>query len=230
MKLHNIKAAYSIANTLYGVNVGEDEFEDLALHAWQLIGNKHSRLYRYTTCTKNRRIKLPCNAEYIEAVTLSQEDAQLSSNVSDVPTYENSFIEKRNEQDKYNLNPLYAAGMLVSYREEGDDLVFDRDYHSVTILYHGVLVDSEDGLPLVSDKELTAVAAYVAYASMYRQSLVLKNGNILQLAQILKNDWLRACNDARVPAYVSQNEMNDILDVMTRWDRKSYGKSYKKYN
>lgn len=230
MKLHNIKAAYSIANTLYGVNVGEDEFEDLALHAWQLIGNKHSRLYRYTTCTKNRRIKLPCNAEYVEAVTLPQEDAQLSSNVSDVPIYENSYIEKRNEHGKYSLNPLYAAGVLVSYREEGDDLVFDRDYHSVTILYHGVLVDNEDGLPLVSDKELTAVAAYVAYASMYRQSLVLKNGNILQLAQTLKNDWLRACNDARVPAYVSQNEMNDILDVMTRWDRKSYGKSYKKYN
>lgn len=230
MKLNNIKAAYSIANTLYGVNVGEDEFEDLALHAWQLIGNRHTRLYRYTACTKNKRLVLPCNADFIEAVTIPAEDAQVSSNKSDTPLFENTYVEHRAEHDKWNTNSLYVSGKLVSYREEDGELVFDRDYHAVTVLYHGVLVDDEDGLPKVTDKELTAVAAYVAYSSMYKQSLILKNANIMQMAQVLKADWLRACNDARVPAYVSQNEMNDILDVMTRWDRKSYGKSYKKYN
>lgn len=76
----------------------------------------------------------------------------------------------------------------MSYREEDGELVFDRDYPAITVLYHGVLVDDEDGLPKVTDKELTAIAAYVAYSSMYKQALILKNGNILQLAQVLKGD------------------------------------------
>jgi hypothetical protein len=38
---------------------------------------------------------------------------------------------------------------------------------------------------------------------------------------------LRLCNAARVPSYFSQNDMDKILDVKTRWDRKQYGKSFK---
>jgi hypothetical protein len=47
------------------------------------------------------------------------------------------------------------------------------------------------------------------------------------LAQIVKEDWLRGCNAARVPEHMSQNDMNAILDAKTSWNRKSYGKSFK---
>jgi hypothetical protein len=56
--------------------------------------------------------------------------------------------------------------------------------------------------------------------------LVMKDGNTFQLAGALKADWLRACNAARV-RHMTQNEIDDILDVRTRWDRKIYGKSFK---
>ena len=62
---------------------------------------------------------------------------------------------------------------------------------------------------------------------MYKQSLVQKNGNIAQLAATLEARWLRLCNAARSPMYLNQNEMDDVLDAKTRWDRKIYGKSYK---
>jgi hypothetical protein len=55
---------------------------------------------------------------------------------------------------------------------------------------------------------------------------VMKDGNTFQLAAALKADWLRACNAARVRP-MTHNEMDDILDVRTRWDRKFYGKSFK---
>jgi hypothetical protein len=54
----------------------------------------------------------------------------------------------------------------------------------------------------------------------------MKDGNTFQLATALKADWLRACNAARVRP-MTHNEMDDILDVRTRWDRKFYGKSFK---
>jgi hypothetical protein len=47
------------------------------------------------------------------------------------------------------------------------------------------------------------------------------------MAQDLKQQWLFHCDAARVPEYVSQEEMNKILDVVSSWGRKMYGKSYK---
>lgn len=50
------------------------------------------------------------------------------------------------------------------------------------------------------------------------------------MAQAVKQEWLRACSDARVPEHISQNEMNEIFDARTRWDRKQYKKSFKPVN
>jgi hypothetical protein len=35
------------------------------------------------------------------------------------------------------------------------------------------------------------------------------------------------CNAARTPDYLSQNDMDTILDAKVRWDRKQFGKSLK---
>jgi hypothetical protein len=43
----------------------------------------------------------------------------------------------------------------------------------------------------------------------------------------LKQKWDRACLQARTPERMTQNEMDEILDAMTSWDRKKYGISYK---
>ena len=47
------------------------------------------------------------------------------------------------------------------------------------------------------------------------------------MAHELKQQWLFHCDAARVAEYVSQEEMNKILDVQSSWGRKTYGKSYK---
>jgi hypothetical protein len=35
------------------------------------------------------------------------------------------------------------------------------------------------------------------------------------------------CTQARVADHLSQNEVDEILNVSTSWDRKRYGQSYK---
>ena len=47
------------------------------------------------------------------------------------------------------------------------------------------------------------------------------------MAQAIKVQWLAHCNAARVPEYVTQNEMNDLLDVASSHNRKVHGRSYK---
>lgn len=225
IKKNNFKSVYAIANSLYGVSMDENSFEDIALNGWELIGNRQTRLYRYIDNTYDKRIKLPCNVDLIEAVYAGIPDSNHSSPIFSTGNLNNIATESLIENMKTKHHNLYGHNSLIHYRLEGDELVLDKDYDNVVILYHGVIMD-DDGLPYLSDKEVQALALYCAYSDLYKKSLVMRDGNTFQLASALKVDWLRACNAARIRP-MSQNEMNDILDVRTRWDRKQYGKSFK---
>lgn len=102
----------------------------------------------------------------------------------------------------------------------------DRDYKDVLIVYHGVITD-ESGLPLINDKEMRAIALYVAYSNLYKEGLMKKDGNILNVANTMKQDWWKACNAARVTSNMTQNDMDAVLDAKYSYDRKQYGKSFK---
>lgn len=225
MKLFNFKSIYPLANTMYGVNLDEEHAEEIALVGLELIGNKHTRLYRYVTDTIDKRIELPCNVDSIESVHLACVDAHILSPSLSSPNVENIITENWIEGSKKGTSPLYTKGKLVSYREEGDTLVFNSDYNNVTIVYHGIIVDDE-GLPMITNKEMRALAAYLAFSDLYKQGLSRRDAGLLQASAVPKADWLKLCSAARVPEKLSQNDMNDILDVKTSWDRKTYGKSY----
>jgi hypothetical protein len=87
---------------LYGITLPDEEFEEIGLTAWNLIGNKRYRLYRYSACPDSEgKIELPCNADIIEAVTYDFEDWNYVTN--DTPNgdtnsaYVESYIEVRKE-------------------------------------------------------------------------------------------------------------------------------------
>lgn len=226
MQLHNIKTAYGLAESLYGVTPTESQFEDLALNAWELIGTKHTRLHRYVGDTINKTLQLPCNADLIESVHIPILDAQISTPLTDF-NHDAIFIERDIAYDKKLSDPYYQPGKYLRYDQGSGELFFDRDYRNLMVVYHGILLDDEFGLPLINEKEMRAIAAYVAYASLYREGIIKRDSNIIQLANTVKADWLQLCNAARIPDHLSQNDMDAILDVKVRWDRKMYGKSFK---
>ena len=225
MELLNLKSAYSLANTLYDINISEIEFEEIALNAWELIGTKHTRLYKFVTDTQFNEICLPCNCSVIESVTIPISDSQISS-PSELSIANNIFVEQYIDSTAINTDLYYAKGKFLKYKQLGNTLIFDRDFNNVHVLYHGVECD-EEGLPLINDKEMRAIAAYVAYASIYKEGLKKRDGNIIKLAQIINQDWLRLCNAARIPTHFSQNDIDSILDAKLSWSRKTYGKSLK---
>lgn len=186
MNKNNFKSVYGLANSLYGISMDMDTFEDVALNGWELIGNKQTKLHRYITNTENGRIKLPCNVDIIEAVYLPGLVAQESSNAGTVDYY-NLSVEYYNESQREESNPFYNRGHLAKYRIEGDYLVLDKDYDNVTIMYHGVILD-EEGLPYLTDKEVQALAAYIAYVDIYKKSIMKKDGNLVNLANVIKAD------------------------------------------
>ncbi len=226
MKLYNFNTAYTVANNLYGVDPTYDEFEEIGMIAWERIGNKYSYLDFYVTDTKNKIIELPCHVESIESVHLSFTDYQMTSNKSIYNSVNNLITENYIESWKKLNSPFYKKGKLIKYNQVGNALQFSRDYSNVTVVYKRLTVD-EEGLPMLNQKEVDAIAIFVAYSHLFKKGLMTSNPSFINMAQSLKVDWLRKCNAARIPIKFTQNDMDMILDAKVRWDRKTFGKSYK---
>lgn len=223
--------AFTRANDFYGVTMTEDDFENMGMSAWDKIGNKRYRLYRYETEpiedeVGNYYVNIPCNAHIIEAVVADYEDYQKTSNQKEAPDNDSGWKEGYIESRKFNTNSLYISGKYIKYREEGDKLYLADRFSTVRILFKGVITDDE-GLPSLTEGEVDAIAVFCAYMKMYKEALVTRNPNTYQLAENLKVDWLHKCTQARAPEYLNQNEMDEILNASSSWDRKRYGKSFK---
>lgn len=230
MQLNPFHYAMSLMETLYGITMQEDQFEEIALVGWNLIGNKRTRLYRYSTCVSNceEGVQLPCNADILEAVTTDFEEWNYSTNDTPNGDINSAFVESYIEHRKAFKDPLYASGKFIRYERVGDMLYFDRPHGKINILYKGIILD-DDGLPRITDKEAAALATYCAYVSKFKEGLMTNNANIVQLANTLKQQWNVQCDQARVDHYMSQNEWDKVLDAKTSWNRKIHGKSLKVY-
>lgn len=229
--MNKFYSAISLLRELYGIELDEDLFETYGLTAWNKIGNKQTRRYRVKLCPicdpdGGSYIEKPCNLDEIEAITLNGEDAREIDSIRNYAGSVNHPIEQFIESRKHFNDSLYIPGKLVHYYEVNDRIYFTEVLPEVNVLYRGIYMD-EDGLPLLNDKETFAIATYCAYVYFFKKGLQTKDNATIQLAGILKKDWLRACDQARVAEHISQNQMNDILDVMTSWDRKLYNLSYK---
>lgn len=223
MKLFDMRSAYMLASQLYGIEA--DNFEDIALVAWELIGNKHTRLYRFVSDTNhNGELELPCNVDIIKSVHVPIPDA--ATGYFEEFDRDSILIEKYIDKWKNFEDPEYTKGKLIKYIEGNNTLYFAHPYKNVMIVYKGIIADDDSGLPLITEKERQAIAAYIAYASLYKDGIKRKDGNSINISQDLYGKWLRLCNNARVSEYLSDNDLDKILDARTNWNRKAYGRSY----
>ena len=154
------------------------------------------------------------------------EDWNYTSNVKNFGDFNSLNIEHYIEKSKHSIDPLYLSGKLVKYRREGNYIYVTENVELVCVVYHSEQLD-EDDLPLINDKEAIAIADYIAYTVKYKEALRSNNSTVFQIAQTIKSQWLLHCDAARVPEYVSQNEMNDLLEITSSHNRKVHGRSYK---
>lgn len=226
MNTNNFHYIAVLLDQFYGLELEDEELEEMGLIAWEYIGNKNTRLYSYKACPDSENsIQLPCNASSVEAVTTSYEDWRRVTNYSENGDQRSFFIETSIEMDKKYTSPYYISGKTIPYELVGDKLYFQRNYGTLNILYKGIEAD-EDGLPTLTDKEAMAIATYIAYYLKYKEGLKTNNTTIINLATTLENKWSKQCDQARVTK-LSQNDMNQILDVKNSWDRPNYGISFK---
>ena len=230
MQKYPFYSALSLTSDLFGVEMSENQFETWGIVAYQKIGNKESLLKKVTLPVQKDNGKFyvtkPCDFSAVEMITISMEDAQFTSSVIDYPGVYTQPIEEFIEGAKYDQHSLYMSGKMIHYTESGNKIYFNEPYQSINLLYKSYVYDS-DNLPFISEAEMVAIATYCAYCHHYKQGLMTKDHSSVQLAQMLKKDWMKACIDARNPEYLSQNEGQEILDAMTSYDRHLYNKTQK---
>lgn len=186
--LYNLKAAYADVVDLWGVEPDPKSFDDVALAGWEQIGNRHTRLYKYIADTENKELKLPCNVTNIESVHIPLVDANRINNKVDFVDQESILVESYIDAWQQSTNPLNSKGKLVDYQEGDNTLYFSRDYKDVKVVYKGVLVDEEDGLPLINNREMKAIAAFVAWRELFKDGIKKRNADSIKLAQMVERE------------------------------------------
>ena len=231
--MNNFHYTSVLLQQMYGIEMEDVDMEELGLIAWGLIGNKNRKLYKYSTYINpaDNSVTLPCNAldingdSCVELVTTLYEDWNRVTNTTDFGDQNTSFVEQYIEGGKLFQGPYYMPGKVLHYEKVGDKLYFTHNYGKINILYKGILAD-EEGLPELTDKEAAAIATYIAYFVKFKEGLKTNNGDIIKMSQILEAKWLKQCDQARVK-YLSQSDMDAILEVGASWDRKRFGMGYK---
>lgn len=228
--MENFNSIFALLELQYGIEVDDNDAIDTGLIAWQKIGNKNYRLYRFRTTAdpETGEITLPCNCDpdLIEAVTYDFEDWNYTDNLHVNGDYNSAFTEHYIEGRRHFSDDFYQAGKYVKYTKGFGKIYIESPLNiPVTILYKGVEMD-EDDLPYINNKEAEAIACYVAYTNKFKEGWSKNNQQLLQMAQLLEQRWLKLCDAARVRK-LNQNDMNEILDAKSSYNRKYYGKSYK---
>ena len=226
--MNNFKYAITLAQMLYDIDINDmDTLIEIGLIAYNFIGNKNTHLKSEIVDVKNGLVKIPCKADLIEAITCpNEEDWNYTSNIKNYGDIDTLNIEQYIEKSKQNIDPLYISGRLIKYRREGNYIYVNDNIDKVCILYHTEQLDNDD-LPMINDKEAIAIADYIAYTVKYKEAIRTNNSSVFQIAQTIKRSWLIHCDAARVPEYVNQNEMNDLLEITSSHNRKVHGRSYK---
>ena len=174
----------------------------------------------------NGRAKVVGKINY--SVTYRANDEQMNIRGLNVSYPYTVNIENNIEQTKELTSPQYISGRYVKYTQNGNTLYLKDDCRSkvLNLLYYENIVDDND-LPQITYKEALAIATYVAQVGMFKKAIATNNSALMQMSQVLERKTAYYIDQARVPDSISQNEMNEILDVKASYDRKVYGKSYK---
>lgn len=231
MAYRNFNAIYAMANEMYEYEAHPSSFEEVALNAFDRIGNKRTRTYHACLELQSDEngyyVDLPCNCEQIECVTLNWgENWKYTSNLYMEGDWNSMYNENYIESRKMNKHMLYDSGIFAKYERVGDRLYFRQDYRTVHLLYRGQMLD-EDGLPYVTDKEIDAIVAFIMFVKARKDAWRLKSKESMQLAAMAEKDWMRLCDRARTPDHITQNEMDRILDAYTSFNRKRHNWSLK---
>lgn len=250
MALHQTQASFYdfmhgkyLLKRLFGIDLQEDDYIEDAYSVWRDIGNIAAAIHSYeATVGEDMLIVLPCNCEFIESVGTgdynldSDGDLIISYNETSNILNANSFLPDVRIDSTQLLWPiqyskLHPTGGFIDYtvinKNGAKYLQFSPDHigYKVTVIYRGIIAD-DDGNPCITRKEAEAIAYKINYMETQLGAYTgdPEKAKLIQLAKSSSDVKMQA---AKIPEYLSQNFLDELLSAQTRHDRKVFNSSYK---
>jgi hypothetical protein len=189
--------------------------------------------FLYKSTITDFKVDLPCNVYAIESVHFSMPYSfykaylGIERNVLknyDLPDFmDNKTSDEVVEIYEFNKNLINTPlGKKIDFNNENNDaLKFDFNNVEVDIIYIGTVTDKE-GVPMVPYKTLEAICYFMHFldvqADFYRQLAPM------YMKQSAEQDSDNALARARTPDFISDNQMDAILNTMTSFNRKKHNR------
>tara|TARA_R110002012_G_scaffold290252_2_gene483816 strand:+ start:86 stop:859 length:774 start_codon:yes stop_codon:yes gene_type:complete len=231
----------------FDISMGDEDFVENSYPIYRDLGNVATATHSFSQVLLNSSgIKLPCNCEYVEAVSLgavntgSYDDIVITdADTNSITVSSSSSImsdvlnDPRITKNDITKSQLHPKGTLVPYEidSSGCDkvLLFDNSLigESINVIYKAILMD-EDGNPLISMKEADAIAHKMAFMVTQKKYFMDPNNNgISRLLAYIKPESERKAAAAKIPEYLSQNFWDRLLKAKVSMDRKVFYSSSK---
>jgi hypothetical protein len=121
---------------------------------------------------------------------------------------------------KVNSNfPQRANGQFIKFIKKGNVLEFEQNNIEVEVLVSSMPVD-EKGIPLVTDKVVTAMAYFMNLVHVQK---AYYRGKMPQyIFKDAQADYDFYLGEASIPGILSENDVNDILNTLSSFNRHSF--------
>ena len=241
----NIRAGIPIAKTRYGLTIDDYDYIDLAVDFLRDVRHFGATDY-YAVLRSDEQgdVTLPCNLHTIDAVTTDRMgvnkfgDRILYTNDNDMAIHTDNVIEPTDMTvDFMNFyNELYYWPDQTSSTRAGEGYITYRFKDARTInvkapttiivvAYSGLTTDSE-GYPLITRKQANGIAASILLQQTTKKALRGDQAAANMLA-FAKEESGRLKQAASIPEDINDNEIDEILNAKTAFNRKNFGRPSK---
>lgn len=221
----------------YGLSLDTDDYIERAYYVWRDIGNIALAQRTFDVIVPaDGIVTLPSDCEFIESAVTRDVIPGTPRNTTDGKYDMNSGgyrhdvrpdKEVTSAEDSVRASTNYSYGITVNF-EIGDGYIHVTSStmanRPITIRYSAISVGT-DGLPLLNDKEVNAIAGNLALQEAERELFKGIKGAEIKV-QYLKQESDRLFQAAKTPERINDNELDKVLDIKVSWDRKVYGRRY----
>jgi hypothetical protein len=240
----NIRAGVPVMKMTYGLTIDEYDYIDMSIDALRDI--KHFGITEYvifTPVNKEGYANLPCNATIIDAVTTNKmgkkvfKDRVLSE-LEILPDNDDYFVQQEimsslgygiGYTPRPGLVDVRGDGYISYFLTNSKKIKVDERFSgsNICVAYKGISVDPE-GYPLITRKQANALAAIVAKNVMTKRAYRGEKVAIAMLELAMANS-ARLKQAASIPERMTDNDIDQMLDAQTTFNRKMPGRPTK-YN
>lgn len=228
----NIRSGIAVLKTMYGMHIDEYDYLDIAVDALRDIKHSGTTEYvTYVTVDKAGKVTLPCNMDSIDAVTTEHmgKKAYGTRVVFDMDGIVGTDTYYTMDSIMRNLGREWLPGLggflgdgYITYQLEGKTISVDKKYvgKKIAIAFTGITTDLE-GFPIITRKQSNALAAVAARVLCVRGANRGDKG-LSSMVEYYTGLAGRLVQAASIPENFSDNELDEVLNCMTSFNRKTY--------